>query len=138
MHEDFCFNDGGRAIHFNRPFTGDCVTRAIAIAFDEYYWKIWQDLSFEKKQLKLHNADHGVPNNIIFKYLEEHNWKLCYEHNKQEDKTKLLFNTSNFLNNRYLILIHKHLTVIIDGVLHDTYYSIGKGKRTVQAYWTPA
>ncbi len=129
---DFYFNNAGREIHFEKLFTGDCATRAIVVATGEMYWKVWQDLTFEKAKLGKQNADHAMPTTITDRYLSEKGW-ISHTPNKNE---KMYFTTSTFPSGTVIIRIKKHMATIIDGVLHDTFYSIGKGRKQVLQYWT--
>jgi hypothetical protein len=36
---------------------------------------------------------------------------------------------------RLIVLVHRHLVAVIDGVIHDTYNSGGKGHRPVRGYY---
>ena len=60
---EFKFNDGGRSKYF-KGFTGDCVTRAIAIATGLDYKKVYDDLNemakHEKGKHKKSNSRTGV------------------------------------------------------------------------------
>ena len=129
---DFCFTSAGREIHFTKLFTGDCVTRAISVATGEMYWKIWQDLTFEKSKIGKHNADHAVPVIISNNYLTEKGWTV-HTPNKNEP---IYFTTAAFPSGIVIIEIKKHMTTMIDGVLYDTFYSVGKDRKKVLRYWT--
>ena len=129
---DFCFNHAGREIHFEKLFTNDCATRAIAIATGEMYWKIWQDLTFEKAKIGKRNADYSVPTAICYNYLKEIGWTAHIP----EKNEPIYFTTSAFPSGTVIVEIKKHMTTIIDGVLNDTFYCVGKGRKKILRYWT--
>jgi hypothetical protein len=39
---------------------------------------------------------------------------------------------------RYLLSLSRHITALIDGVVHDTYDPSREGKRCVYGYWQEA
>jgi hypothetical protein len=37
---------------------------------------------------------------------------------------------------RLVVEVHRHLVAVIDGVIHDTWYCAGAGRRPVSGYYT--
>lgn len=139
-------NDGGRSEHF-KGRTGDCVTRAIAIAAEKPYKEVY-DALFERakefakgrsKAAKVVAKDpsprNGVRKEIYKDYLEnELGWTWvplmgigtgCTIHARGDELPK----------GRLILRLSKHLTAMIDGVLHDTYDCTREGTRGVYGYW---
>ena len=135
---EFKFNDGGRSNYF-KGFTGDCVTRAIAIATGLDYKKVYDDLNemskHERKgKYKKSNSRTGVRRRTLRKYLEGMGWKFiptmligsgCKVHLKAEE---LPMGT-------IICSVSHHLTCVIDRVINDTYDCSRDENRCVYGYF---
>ena len=142
-------NDGGREAAGYKGKAGDCVVRSIAIVTGFSYQKIYNDLynaneKFRKtsrtklaRRLRKKNDSPrlGTHRVVIKKYLEKLGWKWtptmfvgqgCKVHLKKEE---LPIGT-------LLVSCSKHITVVKDGVLNDTYDCSRNGTRCVYGYWT--
>ena len=142
-------NDGGRAAAGYKGRAGDCVVRSISIATGIAYAEVYEDLYKENKEfrntsrsklaksLKQKNDSprSGTHRIVLKKYLQKLGWKWnptmfigqgCKVHLKKEE---LPMGT-------LIISCSKHITVVKDGVLHDTYDCSRNGKRCVYGYWT--
>ncbi len=149
----FQYNDGGRAKAGYKGKAGDCVTRAISIATGKPYQEVYDDINYlakserkGKRKRGKSSARNGVHKPTIRKYLASLGWQWtptmfigsgC--------KVHLIEN--ELPSGRLIASISKHITTIIDGVIHDTHdpqrYTLiienGKqriGYRCVYGYWS--
>lgn len=142
------YDDGGRKTAGYRGDTGDCVTRAIAIAsgksYDEVYdWihagKKWyaethRDRIAKRYLLRGFSPRDGVHRSVYHKYLLAQGWNWvptmkigtgCKVHLKSEELPK----------GRLIVKVSKHLVAVIDGVIHDTYDCSRDETRCVYGYY---
>jgi hypothetical protein len=140
------YNDGGREAAGFRGKTGDCVTRAIAIATKKPYREVYDDLTvLIKNDKKIAKANlkrktpvtsprDGVDKHIIKQYLDSLGWHWkplmgigtgCRVHLRKDELPK----------GRLIVSLSRHLVAVLDGVLHDTYDSTRDGERCVYGYW---
>lgn len=144
--EVWVHNDGGRADAGYRGSAGDCVTRAIAIATEQDYQEVYDELTrrmklrFETCQKRVQKkykgtARNGVHRDIYEPYLEELGWtwtptmevgKGCQVHLKAEELPE----------GRLIVRVTKHVCAVIDGVIHDTYDCSREGTRCVYGYYS--
>ena len=142
-------DDGGRANAGYKGMVGDCVVRSIAIAANLSYKKVYEDLyqaneifrttsktklarSLKQKNDSPRTGTHRV---VLKKYLLQLGWKWtptmfvgqgCKVHLKKDELP----------NGTLIVSCSKHITVLKDGVLHDTYDCSRNGTRCVYGYWT--
>lgn len=134
----FQYNDGGRVEAGFKGKTGDCVVRAIAIATQLSYLKVYDDLnelSKTKKFRKLNSSSRlGVDKKVLKHYLIELGWTWvptmfigqgCKVHLKGEELP----------NGHIIVSLSRHYVAIIDGVIHDTYDCSRDETRCVYGYW---
>jgi hypothetical protein len=145
----FKVNDGGRAEAGFKGRAGDCVVRSIAIVTGSSYQKIYNDLYEENrlfrsasktklaKSLKKNNDSPrtGTHRAVLKKYLYKLGWKWtptmfvgqgCKVHLKKDELPR----------GTLIVSCSKHITVVKDGVLHDTYDCSRNGTRCVYGYWS--
>lgn len=145
---DFVYNDGGRKEAGYRGRSGDCVTRAIAIATGKPYKEVYDGLfSFSKeysftrrnkvaKLIKLKGASprDGVYMKVIKEYMKNIGWKWqatmqigqgCKVHLRADELPK----------GRLIVQVSKHLTAVVDGVINDTANPSRGGTRCVYGYF---
>ena len=142
-------DDGGRSAAGYKGKAGDCVVRSIAIVTGMSYQKVYQDLynanenfrissktklarSLKQKNDSPRTGTHRV---VLKKYLEKLGWKWtptmfigqgCKVHLKKEELPSGIL----------IVSCSKHITVVKNGVLHDTYDCSRNGTRCVYGYWT--
>ena len=142
-------NDGGRALAGFKGKTGDCVVRSIAIATNLPYQKVYKDLymaneefrtlsrtklarSLKQKNDSPRTGTHRV---VLKKYLKNLGWNWtptmfvgqgCKVHLKKEELP----------NDTLIVSCSKHITVVKNGILHDTYDCSRNGTRCVYGYWS--
>lgn len=140
------FNDGGRAASGFKGQTGDCVCRSIAIAtglpYIEVYNKLNQLASTERERYnprtgrgkRRSHARTGVYKDTYKKLLVSLGWKWtptmqigsgCKVHLCGEELPSGIL----------IVSVSKHLTVVVDGVIHDTHDCSRNENRCVYGYW---
>ena len=142
-------NDGGRKAAGFKGKAGDCVVRSIAIATGISYQKVYQDLydanekfriksrsKLAKSLIKKNDSPRtGTHRIVLKKYLKQLGWKWtptmfigqgCKVHLKKEELP----------NDTLIVSCSKHITVVINGVLNDTYDCSRNGTRCVYGYWS--
>jgi len=135
-------DDGGRASVGYKGTAGDCVIRAIAIATEIPYQKVYKDLfALNKKQLgSMHGKSPmrgGTRMRTIKKYLSSIGWTWvstmkigqgCRVHLKKEELP-----TGNLI-----VRVSKHLVAVIDGVIYDNHDCSRDETRCVYGYFIKA
>ncbi len=147
---DWTFNDGGRADAGFKGTTGDCVTRAISIATGKPYREVYDELHkrsnrfyattrSKKRFTKNGNLRKGSPRDGAFRevyepYLSELGWKWtptmqigsgCRVHLRADELP----------GGAVVASVSRHLSAVIDGVVHDTHDPTRDGTRCVYGYY---
>ena len=146
---EFKEDDGGRAAAGYTGIAGDCVVRSIAIVTGLSYKKVYDDLykanevfrttsktklarSLKRKNDTPRTGTHRV---VLKKYLLQLGWNWtptmfigqgCKVHLKK----------SELPSETLIVSCSKHITVVKNGVLHDTYDCSRNGTRCVYGYWS--
>jgi hypothetical protein len=123
----FVHNDGGRDAAGYKGDAGDCVTRSIAIATGRPYQEVYDALNKLAKRERtgvrkrgISSARSGVHKQTYRRYLESIGWRWtptmqigvgCRVH--------LVY--GELPPGRLIVSVSKHLTAVIDGVIHDTH-----------------
>ena len=144
----FKYDDGGRSNAGYKGVAGDCVVRSIAIAANLSYKKVYEDLyqaneifrttsktklarSLKQKNDSPRTGTHRV---VLKKYLLQLGWKWtptmfigqgCKIHLKKNELP----------DGTLIVSCSKHITVVKEGILHDTYDCSRNGTRCVYGYW---
>ena len=141
-------DDGGRAAAGYKGKVGDCVVRSIAIVTGLPYQQIYDELYKLNKEFRVTSNTKlakslrqkndsprtGTHRVVLKKYLKELGWnwtptmfvgKGCKVHLKKNELPK----------GTLIVSCSKHITVIKDGVLYDTYDCSRSGTRCVYGYW---
>jgi len=134
-------DDGGRAAAGYRGVTGDCATRAVAIASGRSYREIYDRINNlarlerrGKRKKGISDARTGVYPATMRKLLEEIGavWvptmaigSGCTVHVRMHELPM----------GRLVLRLSKHFTACVDGVLHDTFDPSRGGTRAVYGYW---
>jgi len=138
----FKFNDGGRAAAGFRGRTGDCVTRAIAIATMKPYLEVYDALNalareerIGKRKRKKSSSRKGVFPQTYNRYLRAIGWRWtptmsigsgCKVHLRADELPRGVL----------IVRLSGHLATVIDGELHDTFDCSRAGTRCVYGYFT--
>lgn len=137
----FIINNGGRTMAGYKGETGDCVCRSIAIATEQDYKKVYDDLINVKNSLrqtsgvKTSHPRTGVDRKVYDTYLKQLGWQWiptmgigtgCKFHLKEDELP----------SGNLIVRLSKHMTAVINGVINDTYNPSRDGTRCVYGYYT--
>jgi hypothetical protein len=140
----FVKDDGGRsrsgiARGSRKDETGDCVTRAIAIATEKPYrevhdaligaavrhamtgktsWAKWA--RGRRRTVSIFHADHGAHAEVYNPLLESLGWKFTSTKELPRGKGVRL-RADELPRGRLIVRLPKHLVAVIDGVIHDNF-----------------
>lgn len=127
----------------NKGIAGDCVVRSIAIATQIDYQGVYNVLfqymkednsKKRKRKEKSVSPRNGIKTATIRRYLADLGWKWiplmkigsgCTVHMKAEELPK----------GRIIVSLSKHISCVIDGIIHDTYDCSRDETRCVYGYW---
>lgn len=143
-------HDGGRAAAGFKGTTGDCVTRAIAIATGEPYREVYDALHETAKGDRAHMAKltlrygprarahasprDGVARKVYDAYLSALGWEWVPTMQIGQGCTVHL-SANELPLGRLVVRVSKHLCAVIDGVLYDNHDCSRGGTRCVYGYW---
>ena len=133
----FVMTDGGRAAAGFKGSTGDCVTRAIAIAANKPYREVYDALNQTAKEMgdNFSSARKGVHRRVYDKYLKSIGAKWtatmsvgsgCQVHLSEDELPK----------GKIVARCSRHVIAVIDGVVHDNHDPSRDGRRCVYGYYT--
>jgi hypothetical protein len=147
----FVKTDGGRADagFTNKKTTGDCVTRAVAIASGRPYIEVYAELAEINQRMPITKrrkakgvagrltASHGIyTKSKLFKdymALNGFEWTPtmrigsgCLVHVRASELPK---------TGRLVLRLSKHCAAVVDGILMDAYDCSRDGTRAVYGYW---
>jgi hypothetical protein len=128
----FKYDDGGRANAGYKGKTGDCVTRAIAIASGKGYKEVY-DLINNVASKPV--ARSGVPKKVVAQVMKDLGFKWTATM-KIGSGCKVHLKADELPTGRVVCRTSRHLVAVIDGVVHDTYDCTRDGSRCVYGYWT--
>lgn len=126
----FIYDDGGRKKAGYKGTTGDCVVRAISIATEKDYKKVYKDLT----KLQGSTVRQGVYRKYYDKYLKSIGWSWkptmligsgCKVH----------LNSKELPKGRIIVRLSKHVAAVVNGNLRDIYDCSREGTRCVYGYY---
>lgn len=130
------YDDGGRALAGFKGSARDCVARSIAIAADLPYRDVYERLALgEQDAGRSRSARNGVYRKVYDSYLIDLGFVWtpamfigsgCQMHLHPEEIPE----------GRLVLSLSKHMTAVIDGVVHDTHDPSRNGTRCVYGYWS--
>lgn len=138
VDEHWIFNDGGRIAAGHKGSARDCVCRAIAtvtqLPYNEVYDLINNFAMHERRRAKKRSsARTGVHSATTRKILKHLGWKW---HPTmfvgQGGKTHL--RATKLPSGPLIVKLSRHITTVIDGIIHDTYDPSRNGMRCVYGY----
>lgn len=139
----FVFNDGGRATAGHRGRAGDCVTRAIAIGTGKPYQEVFDALNtlasserFGRREKKKSNANSGVFRETYERYLKSLGWRWTSTMSIGSG-CRVHLRARELPPGPLVVRISRHLTAVVDGVIHDTHDCSRAGRRCVYGYFAP-
>ncbi len=142
------FNDGGRNAAGFKGGAGDCVVRSIAIAANLPYMQVYEDLKLanehyaqlrndrlaKRLNIKGSSPRNGNHRNVFHDYILGLGFEWvptmqvgvgCQVH----------LRPSELPNGTLIVKVSKHLSAIVDGIIHDTHDPSRAGKRCVYGYY---
>lgn len=146
----YVFDDGGRRAAGYKGSTGDCVTRAIAIATGLPYQQVYDDLFAMQREWSLRSRSraakaargnpsprNGVHAPVIRAYLTRLGWTWTPTMHIGSGTTVHL-RDGELPNGRLIVSVSRHLCAVIDGTIRDTGDPSREGTRCVYGYWQVA
>lgn len=137
----FVFNDGGRAAAGYVGVAGDCVCRSIATATGTPYQEVYDALNSlatverrGKRKRGKSSARNGVYKQTYHKYLASLGWKWVATMGIGTGCRVHLID-GELPVGRLIVAVSKHLTAVLDGVIHDTHDPQRDGSRCVYGYF---
>lgn len=134
------YDDGGRAAAGFKGATGDCVTRAIAIATGLPYRQVYDELNTrtrpDRQAGKRHGARTGIGRDVMRTYLADLGWRWTPTMSFGSGCTVHL-RADELPAGTIIARLSKHLCAVIDGVVYDTHDPSRDGTRCVYGYWEP-
>lgn len=139
------YDDGGRAAAGFKGSTGDCVTRAIAIATGRPYREVYDDLfalgrarvaigAARGRKTRHPSPRTGVARAVFHPYLLRHGWR--WEPTMSIGSgTTVHLRADELPEGRVIARCSRHLVAVIDGVIHDTADPTRDGTRAVYGYY---
>jgi hypothetical protein len=135
----FKYDDGGRAAAGFKGKTGDCVTRAIAIALEKPYAEVYESINelartVERgKNAGRSSARTGVWRKTYDLYLRAQGWhfKPCVFIGSG---CKVHLRSDELPAGRIIVRLSKHLSTVIDWTIHDIFNTSRAGTRCVYGY----
>lgn len=138
---DFIYNDGGRKDAGYKSIVGDCVVRAIAIATNQSYQLTYNAINeFSKREYKSKlkpfrsSSKSGVYKCTYDRYLKHLGWKWI-PLMSFTTKTRYKMNRNDIPKGRIIVKTYRHLTAVIDHVIHDLHDYSNNGNRCVHGYY---
>jgi hypothetical protein len=139
------YDDGGRSASGYRGQAGDCVARSIAIVTEQPYHKVYADLAWINLKMPktkrrttagIHSAAHGIyTRSVLFK---RHMMDLGFIWTPTMtvgSGCKVHLRENELPTGRLVVAVSKHLTAVINRVIHDTHDPSRNGQRCVYGYW---
>jgi hypothetical protein len=147
------FDDGGRAAAGFKGRTGDCVTRAVAIATGMPYAAVY-DLVHErsaeflsktrsrKRLTRTGKARSASPRDGAYRevygpLLADLGW-IWTPTMSIGSGTTMHLDADELPGGTLVVRVSKHLVAVKDGVVHDTYDCTREGRRAVYGYYSKA
>ncbi len=142
---EWVYNDGGRKAAGRKGDTGDCVTRAIAIATGLPYLEVYDVLAEgnktqrrgkHDKKGRTRSASNGI--NTKRKWFKDYMKSLGFEW-----VAVMGIGTGCIMHlhpdeipmGTIIAKVSRHYVAVIDGVVYDTYDPSRNGNRCVYGYW---
>lgn len=129
---EFIWDDGGRAASGFVGITGDCVTRAIAIATGTAYRAVYAELGKASNK----SPRKGIPVDVASEYLTARNWTA-------EEAGQQLFCAERLPKGVVIVHLGKenersqHLCTVVDHVIYDTWNAADDDDYLIFQYWVP-
>jgi len=144
----FQLNDGGRDATGFKGGAGDCVVRSIAIAASLPYRQVYDDLRdanaryaelkhdklARRLNLKGSSPRNGNHRNVFHDYILSHGFEWVPTM-KVGAGCQVHLRPNELPTGTLIVKVSKHLTTVMDGVIHDTHDPSRGGSRCVYGYY---
>ncbi len=134
------YSDGGRSLAGFKGNANDCVVRAIAIASDTPYLEVYDNFNQLSRPSRIGSKGNfsprtGISKYLYMPYLVSHGFKWvtcmsigsgCKVHMRYDELPT---------DKRLIVRLSKHLTVVINGTIYDTFEPSRDGTRCVYGYF---
>lgn len=140
------YDDGGRAAAGFKGRAGDCVARAVAIAAELSYQEVYESLANGNRDQRRtrrahrasgrHTASHGIATHR--KWFRDYMRGLGFEWvptMKIGQGCRVHLRADELPAGRLVVALSRHLSAVVDGVIHDTFDPSRGGTRCVYGYW---
>jgi len=140
MIQSLVYDDGGRAAAGYKGTTGDCVTRAIAIATGIPYQTVYDNLnqqiksSRQTKKARKSSSRTGVHRRFYEKYLKQLGW-IWVPTMQIGSGCKVHLRKDELPNAHIICRVSGHMVAMINGVIHDIGDPTRGGTRCVYGYY---
>lgn len=136
----FVHDDGGRAAAGFKGATRDCVCRTIAIVSGLPYREVYGGLNAaaaRERRTRRSSARTGVAKPTIRRYLAGlgFTWVPTMAIGRG---CRVHLDARELPPGRLIVAVSRHLTAVIDGVIHDTHDPSREGRRCVYGYYVRA
>jgi Protein of unknown function (DUF2786) len=128
---ELIWNDGGRAGCGFVGLSGDCVTRAIAIATGLNYRDVYRSLG-EASQKTPRN---GVSTTVAEEYLAQLQWERVHSGERRFDSLQIPAGVVIVHLVKPHALRRGHFCTVIDHVIHDTWNPSEEDEYLIENYW---
>jgi hypothetical protein len=134
-------DDGGRAAAGFRGDTGDCVTRAAAIASGRPYTEVYALVNeLAQRERPRDRRSRSGARTGVFKQTTRRvmaalggQWTPTME---VGSGCRVHLRADELPAGRIVVSLSHHVAAVVDGVLHDTHDCSREGTRCVYGYWT--
>lgn len=135
--------DGGRS---EAGFTGearDCVCRSIAVATERPYREVYEAINrlgrkeHASASRRRSSARLGVQKQTLRRYMAELGWEWVPTMEVGRGCQVHLAAGELPCEGPLVVSLSRHVTAVIDGVIHDTHDPSRNGTRCVYGYWRP-
>jgi hypothetical protein len=149
----FVENDGGRAEAGFKGDTGDCVTRAIAIATGVPYREVYDalheaalsnralmarlELRYGAQARRHASPRTGAYRKVYQPYLESLGW-VWTPVMKIGSGCTMHLRDGEVPDGRVIVSVSRHMCAVIDGVIHDTHDPSREGQRCIYGFYKEA
>ena len=137
------YDDGGRRAAGFTGTTGDCVTRAIAIATQHPYRDIYDlinDVAARERPRagkQRSRARTGVHRPTVRRIMDDLGWQWTPTMQIGAGCTVHLRRGELPQTQRLIASVSRHVVAVVDGVCRDTHDPSRDGTRCVYGYWSP-
>lgn len=132
----FVYDDGGREASGRRGVAGDCVVRAVAIATGREYGDVYEELAEVNAAYGgPRSAREGIKPAATRDYMTRHLGWIWTPTMAIGSGCRVHLAEGELPDGRLVVRVTRHITAVLDGVVHDTYDPGREGTRCVYGYW---